>query len=140
VSDWIVNDGPQDYCFGCGQQNESGLRLRYRRIGESSVEAEYSVPQHFRGAEGVVHGGVQAALLDEIMGLAVHTFLAGEEHRIVTAEMSVRYRKSTPIETLLTIRGHLNRTEGPNLFLSAEILDGEGELLTEGESRFRRLR
>ncbi len=140
MSDWIVNDGPQDFCFGCGQQNESGLRLRFRRVGESSVEAEYTVPKHFRGAEGVVHGGIQAALLDEIMGLAVHTLLAGEDHKIVTAEMSVRYRKPTPIETLLTIRGHLNRTEGSNLLLSGEILDGEGELLTEADSRFRRLR
>ena len=140
MSDWIVNDGPQDHCFGCGQRNQSGLRLRFRRIGESSVEAEYTVPRHFRGADGVVHGGIQAALLDEIMGLAVHTFLVGEEHTIVTAEMSVRYRKSTPIETLLTIRGHLNRTEGSNLFLSGEILNGEGELLTEADSRFRRLK
>jgi uncharacterized protein (TIGR00369 family) len=140
VSDWIVNDGPQDYCFGCGQQNESGFRLRYRRAGESSVEAEYAVPKHFRGAEGVVHGGIQAALLDEIMGLTVHTVLAGEDHKIVTAEMSVRYRKPMPIETLLTIRGHLSRTEGSNLFLNGEILDDRGELLTEGQSRFRRLR
>ncbi len=139
MSEWIVNDGPQDFCFGCGQQNESGFRLRYRRIGESSVEAEYNVPERFRGAEGVVHGGIQAALLDEIMGLTVHTFLAGEDHKIVTAEMNVRYRRSTPIEEPLTIRGHLNRTEGSNLFLTAEILDGKGELLTEGTSRFRRL-
>ncbi len=140
MSDWIVNDGPQDYCFGCGQQNESGLRLRFRRVGESSVEAEYTVPRHYRGAEGVVHGGIQAALLDEIMGLTVHTFLAGEDHKIVTAEMSVRYRRPTPIDVLLTIRGHLKRTEGSNLFLSAEIFDDKGELLTEGDSRFRRLR
>ena len=140
MSEWIVNDGPEDLCFGCGQANESGLRLRYRRIGESSVEAQYIVPKHFRGAEGVVHGGIQAALLDEIMGLAVHTLLAGEDHKIVTAELSVRYRKPTPIETVLTVRGHLNRTDGSNLFLTGEILDDAGDVLTEGDARWRRLR
>jgi uncharacterized protein (TIGR00369 family) len=89
----------------------------------------------------VVHGGIQAALLDEIMGLTVHTFLAAEEdHKIVTAEMSVRYRKPAPIETLLTVRGHLNRTNGSNLFLTGEILNEAGEMLTEANSRFRRLR
>jgi uncharacterized protein (TIGR00369 family) len=140
MSDWIVNDGPGDYCFGCGQRNESGLRLRFRRIGEASVEAEYSVPDHFRGAEGIVHGGIQATLLDEIMGLAAHTALVAEDHKIVTAELNVRYRRPTPTGSPLTVRGHLNRVEGSNLFFTGEILDASGEVLTEGQGRWRRLR
>lgn len=136
---WIEHDAPDDYCFGCGQRNESGLRLRYRRTGEGSVEAQYSVPAHFRGAEGIVHGGIQATLLDEIMGLAAHSSLSREEHRIVTAELSVRYRRPVPIKTVLWVRGHLARVEGSNLFLSAEIADGDGAVLTEAEGRWKRL-
>ena len=120
MGDWITKDGR---CFGCGQANESGLRLRYRRTGEGSVEAEYTVPEHFRGAEGVVHGGIQATLLDEVMGLAVHSMLADVDHKIVTAELNVRYRKATPTEVPLVIRGSLVRVDGTNLFISGEIVD-----------------
>jgi uncharacterized protein (TIGR00369 family) len=135
--DWLTKGGR---CFGCGQDNDSGLRLRFRRTGEGSVEAEYSVPDHFRGAEGVVHGGIQATLLDEVMGLAVHTMLAGTDHKIVTAELNVRYRKATPTEVPLAIRASLTRVEGTNLFLSAAITDASGEVLTEADGRWRRLR
>lgn len=38
----IVHDGPEDHCFGCGQQNSHGLRLRFRvgREGEVLTRAE----------------------------------------------------------------------------------------------------
>ena len=137
MDDWVTKDGR---CFGCGQANDSGLRLRYRRNGEAEVEAQYTVPEHFRGAEGVVHGGIQATLLDEVMGLAVHAMLAGEDHKIVTAELHVRYRKATPTEVPLLIRGALTRVDGTNLFLSGAIVDADGDVLTEADARWRRLR
>lgn len=137
MDDRVTKDGR---CFGCGQDNESGLRLRYRRTGEGSVEAEYSVPEHFRGADGVVHGGIQATLLDEVMGLAVHSMLAAEDHKIVTAELNVRYRKATPLETPLLIRASLVRVAGSNLFITGAIVDAAGDVLTEADARWRRLR
>jgi uncharacterized protein (TIGR00369 family) len=137
MDEWLTNDGR---CFGCGRDNESGFRLRFRRTGEGSVEAEYTVPEHFRGAEGVVHGGIQATLLDEVMGLAAHTLLGAEDHKIVTAELNVRYRKAAPIEVPLTIRGALVRVEGSNMFFTGEILDGSGALLTDADARWKRLR
>jgi uncharacterized protein (TIGR00369 family) len=137
MGDWVTKDGR---CFGCGQDNDSGLRLRYRRTGEGSVEAEYAVPDHFRGAEGVVHGGIQATLLDEVMGLAVHSMLAEEDHKIVTAELNVRYRKVAPTGVPLVIRAALERVDGTNLFLSGRIVDANGDVLTEADARWRRLR
>lgn len=137
MTEWVTKDGR---CFGCGQDNDSGLRLQYRRTGEASVEARYVVPGHFMGADGVVHGGIQATLLDEVMGLAVHSMLAGEDHKIVTVELNVRYRKVTPIESPLLIRASLVRTDGPNLFLSGEIVGEGGTVLTEADARWKRLR
>jgi uncharacterized protein (TIGR00369 family) len=136
MADWITNPGR---CFGCGQDNDSGLRLRWRRTGEGSVEVEYVVPDHFRGAEGVVHGGIQATLLDEVMGLAVHSVLAKEDHKVVTAELNVRYRKPAPTEMVLTVRASLVRVDGSNLFLTAELVDANGVVLTQGDGRWRRL-
>ena len=36
--------------------------------GEDMVESHYSVSRHYEGYPGIVHGGVQAAILDEIIG------------------------------------------------------------------------
>ncbi len=134
----VVMDGPEDRCFGCGQRNELGLRLTFTRNDDGSVEASYVVPDHYAGAPGVVHGGIQAALLDEVQGIAVHS-AAGETARIVTAEFNLRYRKPVASQTPLTIKGRIVRRDEPNYFTEGEILDESGEVLTRAEARWRHL-
>lgn len=138
MTEWIVMDGPRDKCFGCGQANSSGLRMRFRRTGETSVEAEYTVPDAYNGAPGVVHGGIQAALLDEVMGVAAH-LAVGDNSPNVTADFNLRYRRPAPTNAPLTVRGRLVRREDPNLFLEAEVVDDSGEVLTRAEARWKRL-
>lgn len=130
-------DGPEDHCFGCGQRNELGLRLRFRTSG-GEVETEYVAPRHYAGAPGVVHGGIQAALLDEVQGIAVHCAV-GDQARIVTADFRLRYRRPVPSETRLTIRGRIVRDEDPNYFTEGEITAASGDVLTQAEARWRRL-
>jgi uncharacterized protein (TIGR00369 family) len=138
MTEWIVHDGPDDNCFGCGQANASGLRLKFRRV-EGGVEAEYIVPDAYNGAPGIVHGGIQATLLDEIMGMTTHVALGHDDGRIATTHMSVRYRRPAATNVPLLIRGRVVKREDPYLFLEAEIVDAEGRVLTEAEARFKRL-
>ena len=102
------------------------------------MEVEYTVPEHFRGAEGVVHGGIQATLLDEVMGLAVHTTLAKEEHKVVTAELNVRYRKVTPTEVPLVIRASADaRRRAEPVPYRPRSPTQSGDVLTEADGRWR---
>jgi len=132
----IVNDGPEDRCFGCGHANPRGLRMVFRRTAEG-IECEYTAPDHLAGAPGVVHGGVQAALLDEVLGMAAH----GPEERLhlVTVDFRLRYRRPAATGAPLRVRGRLVRVEGRDRFLEGEILDGAGEVLTRAEARWRAL-
>jgi uncharacterized protein (TIGR00369 family) len=132
----IVMDGPEDTCFGCGQANHSGLRMRFRRT-EGGVESDYTVPDIYNGAAGVVHGGIQAALLDEVMGMAAHTKYP--DVRVVTADLRLRYRRPVPTNAPLMLRSRVVREEDPSIFIEAEILSAEGETLTTAEARWRRL-
>ena len=52
-------------CFGCSPTNDTGLQLRFRRQG-TRVVAGYRIPDRFHGAPGIAHGGIVAAILDEI--------------------------------------------------------------------------
>ena len=89
----------------------SGLHLQFLVTGPGVVECEYIVPAHLCGRPTVVHGGIQATLLDEVMGKAVQAGLPAEfsGRRCVTAGFSLRYRKPAPIGEPLTARGQLDR-------------------------------
>jgi acyl-coenzyme A thioesterase PaaI-like protein len=54
-------------CFVCGVDNPIGLHLDIWMDGEQ-VWAEFTPGQQHQGWPGVLHGGIQATLLDEIMG------------------------------------------------------------------------
>lgn len=136
--EWLTGDGR---CFGCGPANEHGLRLRFRRVAPGVVEGEYTAPEHQAGAPGVVHGGIQAALLDETLGFAIQAARepADVDFDIVTVEFSLRYRRPAPTGQPLRLRGRLVRQEGRDFWLAGEIEDASGRLLTQAEARWRRL-
>ena len=58
-------------CFGCGPANPDGLRLRFRKLDDGvTVETHLHPPPFMAGVAGVLHGGIQATVLDEVMGVA----------------------------------------------------------------------
>jgi uncharacterized protein (TIGR00369 family) len=139
MSKLIVNDWPDNHCFGCSPHNQSGLRLTFVETTPGSVETTYTASEELCGAPGVVHGGIQAALLDEVMGTAARSGAQIEAIELVTAEFQLRYRRPVPIGTRLTIRGHLVRSEGRDFFLEGAIAAANGEDLTLATARWRRV-
>jgi uncharacterized protein (TIGR00369 family) len=138
MAELIVHDGPDDHCFGCGHRNERGLKLAFRAT-ENGAEAEYVVPEWLAGAPGVAHGGVQAALLDEVLGMAAHLGSGQSDIDIVTVDFQLRYRRPAPTERRLRIQGRLLRVEGRDFFVEGEIVGPEGDVLTRAEARWRRI-
>ena len=53
-------------CFGCGADNPSGLRLDLKLEGDQ-LTTEFIPGQRHEGWPGIVHGGVIAAVLYEVM-------------------------------------------------------------------------
>jgi acyl-coenzyme A thioesterase PaaI-like protein len=54
---------PQNRCFGCGPANEKGLRIKSFVEGDEFV-AEWLPEPHHLAFEGILNGGICAALLD----------------------------------------------------------------------------
>lgn len=60
-------------CFGCSPHNPSGLHLRFKYDEEQDeVWAVVSPPAEHCGYPGILHGGIQATMLDEVGYWAVH--------------------------------------------------------------------
>lgn len=99
---WLSH--PDYYCFGCCPDNDRGLQMQFYEEGDDIVSHWKPRPE-FQGWIGVLHGGIQATLCDEIASWVVFRKLHTTG---VTARLEMRYRK--PISTSvdhLTLRAHL---------------------------------
>jgi acyl-coenzyme A thioesterase PaaI-like protein len=120
------------HCFVCGVQNSFGLKLRFYDSNEGEVFAQYTVPKQYQGYPGVVHGGIVAAMLDEICG-RVH--MGGDPPRFMyTARLDIRYRKNVPVGQLLTLTGRAGKSRGRTATSSGQILGPDGSVLAEAEA------
>lgn len=119
-------------CFVCGVENHFGLKLKFYETEPGHVLAETIVPAHFQGYPGVVHGGIVAAMLDEVSG---RTMIRGEPPRwMVTAKMEVRYRKPVPVGKLLLLEGLAKQDKGRIATVVGSICDENHVLLAELEA------
>lgn len=124
-------------CFVCGVENPFGLHMRFMESvpdaqGHAVVTAEYTVPAHYQGYPGVVHGGIIATMLDEVTS---RTVFRGDSPRfVVTAQLSLRYRKPVPVETPLKLTGRVVEDKGRVLRVSGEIQNVDGVVLAEAEA------
>lgn len=56
----------QDYnCFGCSPDNEIGLNLEFWDTGDEII-TQWMPDNKFVGYKNVLHGGIQATIMDEI--------------------------------------------------------------------------
>ena len=100
---------PNDFahCFGCGNRNSSGHRLKSYIEGESVV-AHFTPSPHHMSVPGFVYGGLLASLVDcHAMATAASSGIVDNvAPRYVTAVLHVEYLKPTPLGPELEIRGH----------------------------------
>ncbi len=91
----------QNGCVVRGHENPNGLRIRYAREGDGTITAEWRPTPGWQGFEGIVHGGIISAVLDEAMSKAV----AARNYEALTGELRVRFRRHVAPGERLRIRG-----------------------------------
>ena len=121
-----------NHCFVCGRNNPYGLHLKFYESSPGEVTVEYSVPEQFQGYPGVVHGGVVAAILDEVTG---RTQMGGDPPRFMfTARLDIRYRKNVPTGKPLKIIGQAKSSRERTATATGQIYGPEGDLLAEAKA------
>ncbi|MCP3983592.1 MAG: PaaI family thioesterase [bacterium] len=81
------------------------------------------------GAPGIVHGGLLAAVLDELLGLA--TGLSDTPG--MTGTLTIRYHRPTRTEAPIQLEARLDSVEGRRMQVSGEcVVDGERTASAEG--------
>lgn len=128
----MIKQANSKHCFVCGVENVFGLKLNFYEVQPGMVKAETIVSEHFQGYPGVVHGGIVAAMLDEVSG---RSMIRGEPPRfMVTAKLDVRYRKPVPTGKRLLLEGKAKEDNGRIAVVTGAIYNEEHELLAEVEA------
>ncbi|MEK6814164.1 MAG: PaaI family thioesterase [Nitrospirota bacterium] len=117
-------------CFVCGPANPRSLHVSFRvEPKASAVEADYEPGRETQGYDGVVHGGIIAALLDEAMVKAANA----SGRAFATASLSVRFRSPGRVGEPLVIRGRVVERRGRLVRASATIHAPGGRLVAQSE-------
>jgi acyl-coenzyme A thioesterase PaaI-like protein len=115
-------------CFACGENNPIGLHLDdIRREGDQVLATLHPRPE-YQGYPGVLHGGLSATALDEVMGYAA-ILLAGIW--AATATMEVRYRTQVPYDAPLPLVAGLTDTRGRRVRAWAHLRLPDGRVGVE---------
>ena len=118
-------------CVVSGDANPMGLDVQFFREGDEAVSRCVLGPA-FEGAPNRAHGGVVAAVFDDLMGfvLTIH------ESPAYTAELTVRYKRPTPVGEEIEFRARLVDRKGRRLRIEAEAVDAAATTIATASGLF----
>ncbi|MFO8128530.1 MAG: PaaI family thioesterase [Bacteroidales bacterium] len=113
-------------CFGCSPDNPIGLKMEFYEDGDGVVST-WQPTKHYQGFKNVLHGGIQATMMDEIASWAVSCKLktAG-----LTSRMEIRFLK--PVHTHkgpVTLRAKIDSFPRKRLANVGVLLFNEEDIL-----------
>ncbi len=124
--------GAYAHCFACGRENPMGLRLDGFARDGGDVVAGFRPRPEYAGFHGVLHGGIVATALDEIMAWAA---IMVEGVFSLTGTMELRFRRPAEVATDYELRGRVDERRGRRLLLSGEMNAG-GKSVAEGSGLY----
>lgn len=97
--------------------------------GSNEVVSDYTVSSDFQGYPGVVHGGVVAAMLDEVVCRAA---MIDDHHRfMMSVKLEIKYRHPVPTGVKLRVLGRIERLRGRLGKASGAVILPDGTLAVE---------
>ena len=87
-------------CFVCGVDNPIGMRLTFHQEEDAYVTT-FIADAGYQGYQGVIHGGILATVLDEVMA----RYVWEQEGPAATARLEIHYRHPAPVGQPITVRG-----------------------------------
>jgi uncharacterized protein (TIGR00369 family) len=117
-------------CFGCSPNNDNGLRMEFFEDGDEVI-CNWQPSGFLQGYHNVLHGGIQATLMDEIGSWFVQVKLktAG-----VTSNLNVRYINPVSIvKGDILLKASLIRKRKNLVDVLVRLFDSNEKLCAKGE-------
>lgn len=116
-------------CFGCSPDNENGLQMKFVEDGEY-LTCDWEPKGFLAGYNNILHGGIQATLMDEIASWFVQVKLktAG-----VTSTMNLRLKRTVPSnQGTLKLRAWLKEIRRNLVDVNVELINPDGKVGATG--------
>jgi len=123
---WAGKGGVTRHDPVSGPENALAPPLSLTGLDDGSVEGVVTLDLLYQGPPGHVHGGVSAMLLDHALGVANHW--AGSSG--MTAELTLRYLRPTPLFEPLTVTARQLSVDGSKIRTVGAISTGGRECVT----------
>jgi acyl-coenzyme A thioesterase PaaI-like protein len=125
--DEVLPEGARQ-CFACGDENPIGMHLEGIRRDGDQVRATMRPRPEYQSYPGMLHGGLSATALDEVMGYAA-ILLAGIWS--ATATMDLRFRAPVPYDADLELVAGITETRSRRVRAWARLHLPDGSVAVE---------
>ncbi len=119
-------------CFACGKSNPKSIGIAWQLVPGNQIFASFEFSEFQQGPPGFVHGGASAAVMDEAMGLAV----LHSGYKVVTANLSIEYRKPIPLGIPVKIQAVMSGKTERRIIALGEILLPDGSVAVSAKGIF----
>ena len=130
-SDCIHKQPNASMCIVCGRDNPISLHMQFYDNDKDTVIGRCTPDERYQGYPGIMHGGILATILDEVVGRV--SMVGDHHHFMMTVNLTVKYRHPVEINTPLVavgtavrMRGRLGKAEG-------KIILPDGTIACEAE-------
>jgi len=124
-------------CFVCGTENKNSLKAQFLEAATGEVIGVFSPTEVHQSYPGRLHGGVSAAILDELIGRAIN--VEEPETFSVTIELNTRYRKPVPYDQAIKARARVTKNTHRMYEGSGEIVLEDGTVAVEATGKYIKL-
>jgi uncharacterized protein (TIGR00369 family) len=120
-------------CFGCSPSNPIGLSLEFFQE-DNNLVCYWDPDENMQGYPGVIHGGIQSTLMDELASWVV--FVLGKCGGF-TSSMEIRFRKPLLVSKgKVKVTGKLIEMNRRIADIETHIYDSDGVLCSTGLIRY----
>ncbi len=132
---------PENVCFGCGDSNHQGLRIKSFWNDDNEAVLIWQSEEKYHGWAKLLNGGIIATLIDcHCMGTAMAYAYKIENreldsepiYRYATGTMNIKYLKPTSNEKPVELKAVIKEVKGKKTVLSCEMFS-EGIKTVEAE-------
>jgi uncharacterized protein (TIGR00369 family) len=108
------------------------LHARVLEVDEDHLKMQFSVEAYMLNPIGILHGGITATMLDELMGAA--GFLLGRPTGYATVNMHVDYLRSAKLGDSITGEGRVIRAGKSVIHTEARLFTPDEKLIAKASS------
>lgn len=124
-------------CYICGMDNKDGLKAQFYNMEDGSVMTKFLYREEHQSFPGRVHGGLLAAMLDE---LAFRAYWVNNDTMLgATMSMEVKYRNPVPYNEQIIGKGII--VTDLSKFFTADVclMNQDNKILTNATVKYIKL-